>query len=53
MIKKVPEKKSKYKSNLTFNEGSIEIFSFTSTQKHLSETYCRLNYKINNKICYK
>ena len=35
MIKKVPEHKSKYKSNPTFNEGSIEIFSFTSTQKHL------------------
>ena len=31
MIKKVPEQKSKYKSKLTSNEESIEIFSFTST----------------------
>ena len=29
--KKVREQKSKYKSNLTSNEGSIQIFSFTST----------------------
>ena len=30
MIKKVPEQKSKYKSNLTSNEGSVEVFSFMS-----------------------
>ena len=53
MIKKVPEQKSKYKSNLTFNKGGIEIFYFASTQKHLSKTYCPLHYKIKNKICYK